>query len=149
MAAASWRGPHPGKQMTTGASPPSFQQSLGHVPAAACAVLYTAFWPSAGQTADSSHGGKMVSRLYILPQLFTAWCNLKSLSLNSCKIAAAYFFAEGQKMGPNPNPTKVSRENTNCCCFFKAFQENQVSISWSFLHISQVLFTILPTSVIS
>lgn len=40
---------------------------------------------------NSSCGVNRMSRLYVLPQQFTAWCNLKTLSLNSCKIAAAYF----------------------------------------------------------
>lgn len=123
---------------------PFSQQSLDEVPAAAPGALPWAHRPSAGQTADSLmvHTMAECQGFMFCLSCSQPGANSRHYLWAPTRLQQPTFVAEGEKMGPNPNLTEVSEENTNCCCFFRAFQVNHVSISWGFLNTSQALFTI-------
>lgn len=68
-----------------------------------------------------SRDGKMMLRLYILPQLFTAWCNLKALSLNSCEIAAACFCCWRTNDGAWSKPSWSQQRKRQLLLLFQGF----------------------------
>lgn len=91
VAVTTGRQPNSSKLMATRSLLPDFRRVRIRSCCSACCAppAFPTVFRANCRLTRSSHNGETRWRLHVLPQLFITSCNLKTLPLNSCKIAAS------------------------------------------------------------